>query len=726
MTEHTEPASPKEGCAIDLPAFRAIVDANPPGISSCGQNLEQLYSYVGLNKSGSLAREQVSEALCARMRDAFASGHKAVWQACRLLQTDLIREHVLRDVPLNPYFEVLCHLKDAMRSDDKPSGIRDDWKAAIAAARDHVEINSWQTLPGRTYAREFAVARAAKALEDSGYEIDLSPGWISLSKTGEAKLVRAIETTIAKMGGLNVARRIFAKIASTFDPGQGRYHLVPRISLTGGGAPQVPWGYLLQLAAKHLEGDRPLDDDDRRWGHLLHLSTNYAAVLDVQPYAPIAYRTFDAEDLLVFLRDVALYDTLFRIPQLRPSDVDRIARGMLDFLDSAAPTTSGWSLDQALSLIAHILDPIRDVRGPIILRKSDICRAMPDIPKEIVYCLLDEVLCHAAAGVNRRFSYPTDAPTTADNTLGITFSSRPLLKLGTCYCLIDRSVCAPAFIEALLAALRPQREGLDNAVGLAMERFVEREFVAHGVPTLSGDYDHDTKHGQCDVIADTPQTLIFFELKKKALTRRAQAGMDADLLLDLAGSLLKAHAQAGWHEVRLKQAGTLELVRDGVTRTLSLNGREVEKVAMSMLDYGSFQDRIVLRHFLETTMNATFRPVDLQLSKRFDEINVSLAEIRDQIALNYPRREQVEHPFFNCWFMSVPQLLILLDGVSDAAGFRAALWTCRHITTGSADLYYELSLMRRRSGTVVADDHQRPTANLAKAINIPGDPEPRK
>ena len=134
---------------------------------------------------------------------------------------------------------------------------------------------------------------------------------------------------------------------------------------------------------------------------------------------------------------------------------------------------------------------------------------------------------------------------------------------------------------------------------MAIERFLETEFAAHGVPICGGEYDADGEHGECDLVIETPETVIFSEVKKKALTRRAKAGSDADLLLDLAGSLLAAQAQAGWHEVRLRRHEHLDLKREGMTRRLALNGRQVERVAVSLFDFGSFQDRILLKQFLE-------------------------------------------------------------------------------------------------------------------------------
>lgn len=680
---------------MNLASFCSLVDLNSPGIASCEGNLARLYNYVGLADTSSQKRDEVLKALKARMGAAFKSGHQSVWRVVRSLQTDLIREHVLRGAAFDPYFEVLDCLRDAMQSEDKSTDIDGDWASAIAAAHDYVTVHSWGAINReKIYAREFAVAKAAKVLEGAGFEIDLRPGHISLSEEGEKKLVQTIEMTIAKMGGLNVARRVFDRIKPAYDSKLGRYHLVPHISSIGDGKPQVPWGYLLHLAIKHLDGERPLENSDVHWLKLEVLVTAYAAVIDVQPYSPMAYASYDADGLIVFLRELALYDTLFRIPQLRPSDVERLVRGIFGFIDPSTPTKAGWTLNQALMIIAYLLDPIREARGPIILKARDIEKAVPTIPRAVTRIILDDVLSHGASGPNQFFSKPTDAPTTEDRILGITFGERPLIKLRRSYVMIDRSICAPAFLEALLAAFRREREKLDDEVGLALESFVENELIAHGVPTNAGNYDHNNNHGECDLVAETPKTLIFFELKKKALTRRARAGMDASLLLDLAGSLLQAHAQAGWHEIRIRQAGSLSLTRNEVSITLELANRGIERVALSMLDYGSFQDRIVLKHFLEATLNASFYPNDANLKKKFDKINSSLTEIREQLAIKYPGDIEIAQPFFECWFVSVPQLLVLLDGVNDADAFQKSLWSLRHITTGTADLYYEISYLR--------------------------------
>ncbi len=141
-----------------------------------------------------------------------------VWRACRSLRKDLIREHTLYGAPLDPYFGVLDHLQDAVRSVGDPQvPAEGDWDRAIRAAFDHVQTNSWG-VPSRekTYARDFMVAEAARALRDAGFAIRLEPGQLRLEEAAETALIAAIEELVATIGGVNVARRIFAAIWGRF------------------------------------------------------------------------------------------------------------------------------------------------------------------------------------------------------------------------------------------------------------------------------------------------------------------------------------------------------------------------------------------------------------------------------------------------------------------------------------------------------------------------------
>ena len=126
------------------------------------------------------------------------------------------------------------------------------------------------------------------------------------------------------------------------------------------------------------------------------------------------------------------------------------------------------------------------------------------------------------------------------------------------------------------------------------------------------------------------------------------------------------------------------------------------------MDFGSFQDRIVLKQFLEATLNVNFGSPDPTYNKRLKNINTALHEIREQYNATHSGKTEVHQPFFNCWFMSIPQLLIVLDEVRDAETFKSALWSYRHMVTGTSDLYFEISNIRRMNAEVAA----QPTPQL--------------
>jgi hypothetical protein len=61
--------------------------------------------------------------------------------------------------------------------------------------------------------------------------------------------------------------------------------------------------------------------------------------------------------------------------------VVKIARGMLDWLDLNTPTQSGWTINHGLEILHYLLNPARDVRGPILVDSAEVWRACPPIPR---------------------------------------------------------------------------------------------------------------------------------------------------------------------------------------------------------------------------------------------------------------------------------------------------------------------------------------------------------
>ena len=690
---------------LTLDELCRTVDAYPDAIGAIRDDFDALATHVRATPGSNRTIHEFQTQLRNRIAATFPSGHNTIWKLCRDMQKEMIFSHVVDGKPLEPYFSVIYALREAARNRVDDSGnTSGDWVTAVHLAVDHARLDPPEVagMHARGYQREFVVAQAAKRLQADGYTLQRDGANVSLDEMSEAKLVERLERLVARMGGIEVAAQIFATIAPLYDAEQERYQLVLHTSSTGDAQPAIPFGYLLQLAAKQVS--QLVDPSGASWQRLIRLSTDYAALLDVQSYTPSIYRQMDAKSLLPFLQETALSDTLFRLPQVRGSDVARILAAVLKDLDHERRYGKGWTINEVLLITRALLEHTKDMRGPVILEMKTIID-LSSVEAGLVGIVLEEVLCHPELGPNRGFAKPTDAPRSdlpRDERGGHDLNFRPLLMLsGGRYLMLDRALSSLAFVEALLGALRPYHGKLDEMLGTPIERFVEAELNSRGIPAFRGDYVVDGEAGECDLVIETEKTVFFLEFKKKALTREGQAGIDASLLVDLANSLLQAQVQAGWHEVRLRRKGFLDLVCDGVTRRIELLDRNVERLALSFLDFGSFQDRVLTQQFLAANLGAKYTVNAPALQKKFKTFNEYLDELTTQTTeLLGPQLKTL--PFFNCWFLSVPQLLIFLDDVRDTQTFRGVFFSIRGIASDVADLYFTHGYWRKARAQALA------------------------
>ena len=75
----------------------------------------------------------------------------------------------------------------------------------------------------------------------------------------------------------------------------------------------------------------------------------------------------------------------------------------------------------------------------------------------------------------------------------------------------------------------------------------------------------------------------------------------------------------------------------------------------------------------------------------------TLAElVRVGAHFGLPSPALVEKDFyvFHCWFLSMSQVLVLLDGVDSPEALKQALWKTRHVVTGGSDVYFDHSYMK--------------------------------
>ena len=239
-------------------------------------------------------------------------------------------------------------------------------------------------------------------------------------------------------------------------------------------------------------------------------------------------------------------------------------------------------------------------------------------------------------------------------------------------------------------------------MGLAMERLLSRELSKHGLRVSvdkHGKYrmfdpiEGKSVDGECDVVVETDDTILFFELKKKPLTRLASTGDELAGLVDLAASLMAAQSQLVRHE-RILRHNKCITFEDGFR--LDHNGRDVVRVAVPLLDFGGVHDKYMLGQLLAALMGRTLSahgatpPQETALKK----LNKSIEDLTTQMGLLANVPIQPISVFRSCWFLSIPQILMLLDGVDGPELLTRRITTMGRVTFRTLDFYRDYSMAR--------------------------------
>lgn len=683
---------------IELSDFKVIVDGIFPGLSRDAEPAEAL-QYVGCSFEGAYTRDMIANELRARMTRAVAKGQKRAAQHVKSLIDELVRTHETDGAKRDPYYEILCVIRDALRSGSFDEQCIVDWPSIIKAAIDASEWNGEIHLPlyRSTNVVQIASAGAEKRLGRIG--ASGARDHISTEKN-MAAIANRIEQAVARMGGVEVLRRLGGALDSMFHSNMGRY-IEKEIFEFGAEKlrARIPYNYLLNMAVKCPIARKPMRKSDEDWTNLVGLSKDFALLYRVQSANYMENMFASEETLFPLLRRISVRDALFSPLQLRAGDVVPILRGLLNSASKLPRVNSAAICDgnKTVAVIESILR-LASTREPKRLTLREIANECSDLPFKNVSDIVNEVLSHYPGACNQNFLLPDIVPDPSlprEKRSGANFTDRPLISLGKEeYILPPLSFSTPAMLEAVLEQLRTAK--VDDCMGGAIEDFLLETLSKCGVMVSTGKYKAGGKTWECDIVIETERRVIFLEVKKKSLTRAARAGMESALLIDIAASLVSATLQAMRHEEQLRKGPLVLELKDGTSKIINLNGREVERFAVTLHDYGGFQDRFLLQAILDVQMRLMFSTDDLDCKKKIEQINRDMDELRNinnrlWVLEGCP---DVWRPFNRSWFLSVPQILILLDGVTDADKFEVELRRTRQMTTGHKDFYVDLSFAR--------------------------------
>ena len=675
--------------------FRDLVNTTRPSIHCDLQDLEEIYRSLRMPANNHRSRNAAIEHIHSEIAATFRSAQSGETSRTDLkaLKDQLLLRYFADGLPLHPHYAFLRIIMDATRKDFwKVPSLSNEvvWRVALvnAANCDHISHGSYQhddALIRKFHPRQQTVAQSAKYIRSLGCEVGIVGGRIKVKIEEQKKIAQLIDSQIKRAGGINFAAFIFSRLSTAYDPVIERYHTTRRSDMPGKEREAcVPWAYLLNLCVKYL--DAPVTDKAQiliAGQETLDLGRAFTALFDIEPYAMLEMLFRAGEPLPQSLQEIAIFDGIFTLIQARPSVVPKTLRGLFCWVDdSTAIKTLGGTIDQVARVANAVLKLAGNLHTPLSFEVHDV--NAPGISKLVVSKLLSK-FSHRIGIPNHEYLLPYEQTR-------VDFGFRPLIETSPGkYVLVNRSWCAPAFYEAVAGALRDDEVvNVDGNIGTALEQYARNELITHGVSVKSGTYRVGGQNGECDAVIETANVVIFIEVKRKLLTRTSRGGQDVDIFVDLSDSLLTAMEQITRHELLLCQHGHLDLERDGVKQRVEWKNRPIERVALSLLDFGAIQHRAVVSQILETVQNARISAkipgYERQLAK-VQKKGEALANLERKLSAYYPLAKG--KPFMNCWFLSLGQLLMLLDGVTSNDSFQQSLFTTRHRMTDSFDFYLD-------------------------------------
>jgi len=501
--------------------------------------------------------------------------------------------------------------------------------------------------------RHLAVAAAAARLTESGFVLKLTGTSIDPMSPAVEDVTAAISERFVRLGLMDVLGNLLAaaRRVGVYDFDQ---YLFGRRYAYEEREPSIPFGFLLNLAAKARDRQPLSARPDLDWRESIEFARDLVAVLDVEPYNKFWMIEHTPRRMERLLGEIGLYDHLFGVRQWSIFVTPLLLKSFFGTShDAKLSAYLGWNASDAVLFSGALVRSIRT--DPARLRREDL------LSTGLSSSTLDHMLpsfVHSAGEVNRDYGSPLRAKS-AD------LMFRPLLEGGgSTFVAPAASMVGPACYEVVATAARAalSKEEVAELVGKGTERAVAALLRFRRLePSFEGAKYNEGKPidaGECDLVFEDHENILLIECKGKALTRATMSADPGAALLDYAGGVLASQVQALQHERLLHDNG--EILFDDGTR-LVLRGRRVTRLSVTLLDHGTLQDRFLFINLVEPLLRSelVFNPKDPS-RRRYREVNDELDRHRREMKAAERRSDSAWEEALGASSLSFGQLATLL------------------------------------------------------------------
>jgi hypothetical protein len=485
-----------------------------------------------------------------------------------------------------PWYEAIEQVTYSLPAGDNIVPITDDaWDRALLIARARAVLGYGSFVKD---ARMINAAEAGARLKALGYQLEATDG--ALHFVGD-EMKRATADLLAyfeKLGAVGVIANLLRIVGERQGYVHDQYLIARRYYMGGASPPDLPVGFILNLAVRARMFAAEVTDAADVWAKAVVLALDIATLMDVQTHSQWALINVSPMRLANAISRLTLSDHIYGLRQWPAAFTPIAIAATFQTVDEELNTNLGWDGADAAALSAAI--DAAAGSDPAIIDRA----ALFDVKTRKGQALM-AAFTHERPAPNGGYDTPRAAKS-AD------LMFKPLIGVDPSRVLLPaRALAGPALFETALAAYRglyPANKAPD-IVGDAAERVFAELFTAAGLaPEINGnEYDlGGGDAGECDLVITSDDVILFVEIKAKPLTRAAMAGDDMRALLDFLNGVVRAQYQSMRHERILRQFGQITFT-DGAV--LEWRNRRIVRLSGLILDFGAIGERMVLRNLLE-------------------------------------------------------------------------------------------------------------------------------
>lgn len=513
------------------------------------------------------------------------------------------------------------------------------WKNMILEYADHVCKNIHNTTKSHWYIatnREKAIVETIRFFKK--YNLEIKNGTIKIENHKIAKIIQDIEYKIKKIGGFNVLNSLFSMLHNNYN-----YHYMRYII---NDSHRLPITILINLALKHLNsnGDKKPKNNELK------------NIMDMCYHLGVVYDLIKLDDCEIFLnlnyisykqiyKNILINELCF-IKQISNNHIIKILENLLQY-NSQIEYLVGFRTSDYISLVKKLYSSKQN---------SMVYYYAKDFNQQEIE-ILDQI-SHACT-INTNYKIPTEVK-------NIDFTDKPLIKIGEYYCLLDKNYCAWNFYEYLYKA-----SNYKINIGKNLENLIINSLKHKKYDVYSGIYEISKKEQyECDAVVKINNTIIFIEIKKKAITKEAACGNIEQMYNDVIESLIISQKQAQMHKMNLIKNKQIKF-KNGTH--LKYNNENIYLVSISLFDNGILNNKFIAKSIFESI---TYNIRTTKHSKELDD------------ALNLYTEQYDRNTALNIYYLSLELFLTYL--ASDIALDDLVEKRMRAITYNLNDPYEEL------------------------------------